>query len=91
MRKHTIWQDGKQTDVLFTSEEEAEQDTIEAQVLEEKPMRNWLEKMQESDTIISRTLEDLIDIIEAKYGESMINKHLKSKLNNKKLLRSTRP
>ncbi|MBF0358839.1 MAG: hypothetical protein HQL70_09545 [Magnetococcales bacterium] len=65
MRKHTIFQNGKQEDIPFTPEEEAAEDLREAELLAKKPMEKWVLEMVATDAImvagLARTLEDLLD------------------------------
>lgn len=91
-RFNTIWnsKQKKQIDIPFTVEEELARDIEEELANSEKPMRDWLQKMNQSDSEMTRTQEDLIDHLENYHGEK-INHELKAKRNKKKEIRSRKP
>lgn len=74
--------------VPFTPEEETARDAEEAQYLAEKPMNDWLDQMNASDSsMLPRTLEDLI----TGNPSLTLNTDLKAKYDAKVALRASKP
>lgn len=86
MTRHYMTVDGP---VPFTPEEEASADAREAQIAAEKPMKDWVIMMQESDANdMSREMEDHItDHHEGIAG----NQYSQIKYDAKKMKRSQKP
>ena len=73
------------TEIEITERNQRKENHIAAQ-----PMREWLQKMSQSDFEMTRTQEDLIDHLTNDHGEK-INPELEIKRNRKKQLRSRKP
>jgi hypothetical protein len=81
-------QTGVETQREMTTEERASSDTITAQELADKPMREWKEKIAETDAGMPRYLEDHItDDHDGVAG----NEFLQAKYDGKKALRLEKP
>ena len=74
--------------VDFTQEEEIARDAEELAWANEKPMNDWKSSMQETDSGMSRTMEDILDGMPDKSGVAQITL---DKLQVKKDLRATKP
>ena len=75
-------------DIPFTQEEEDARDVEEAKWKAEKPMNDWKDTMNESDSsMIPRWSEDILDMI----GTTDLAEQTLYKYNAKKALRATKP
>ena len=77
-----------QGNVAFTEEEETARDAEELAWTNAKPMNDWMESMQETDSGMSRVNEDILDGMPDKSGVAQITL---DKLKEKKDLRATKP
>ena len=74
--------------IPFTAEEEIAWDKQAAKSEVEKPMKEWLSSMNESDSsMIPRSLEDVLDMV----GTTDLAEQTLDKYNSKKALRATKP
>lgn len=79
---------GEETQREKTAEEQTSSDTITAQELADKPMREWKEKIAETDAGMPRYFEDHI----TDYHDGVAgNEFLQAKYDKKRALRSERP
>ena len=74
--------------IMFTAEEETARDVKEAKWLADKPMKDWLQEINDSDgELIPRYLEDLItDKFDGNAGSN-----LQTRYDEKVALRATKP
>ena len=79
---------GVETQREMTAEEQAVSDIIIAQELADKPMREWKEKIAETDAGMPRYLEDHI---KDDHDGVASNEFLQTKYDDKKALRATKP
>jgi hypothetical protein len=79
--------------VPFTPEEEAAADAIEAADAAAAPLRDWEAVMVESDSLMTRDVEDLIDtlLVTEVLAEAQLPTNLAEALIEKKALRGTKP
>tara|TARA_R110000737_G_scaffold34245_1_gene52692 strand:- start:184 stop:444 length:261 start_codon:yes stop_codon:yes gene_type:complete len=79
--------------VPFTPEEEAAADAIEAADASETPMREWEAVMVESDSLMTRDVEDLIDtlLVTEVLAEAQLPTNLSEARTEKKALRGSKP
>ena len=79
--------------VPFTPEEEAAADAIEAADAAEAPMREWEAVMVESDPLMTRDVEDLIDtlLVTEVLAEAQLPTNLAEARTEKKALRGSKP
>jgi hypothetical protein len=79
--------------VPFTPEEEAAADAIEAADASETPMREWEAVMVESDSLMTRDVEDLIDtlLVTEVLLEGQLPTNLSEARTEKKALRGSKP
>jgi len=74
--------------IQYTAQEEIDRDVKEAQELADKPMREWKQKIVETDSSMPRYLEDHItDHHDGVAG----NEFIQGKYDDKKALRATKP
>lgn len=74
---------------LLTPDEQAEYDARQTEASNDKPMEDWRTQMAATD-ILSRTLEDIIDVLTQSQRDSLAPETL-GKYTNKKLIRSQKP
>ena len=72
--------------VPFTNQEEIDRDAEELAVANEKPMRDWKESMQGTDSGMPRFLEDLITS-----NSLVIPAEMKKRYDDKSKIRGERP
>jgi len=79
--------------VPFTPEEEAAADAIEAADAAAAPMREWEAVMVESDSLMTRDVEDLIDtlLVTEVLAEAQLPTNLSEARTEKKALRGSKP
>ena len=79
--------------VPFTPEEEAAADAIEAADAAETPLRDWEAVMVESDSLMTRDVEDLIDtlLVTEVLAEAQLPTNLSEARTEKKALRGSKP
>ena len=79
--------------VPFTPEEEAAADAIEAADAAAAPMREWEAVMVESDSLMTRDVEDLIDtlLVTEVLAEAQLPTNLSESPTEKKALRGSKP
>jgi len=79
--------------VPFTPEEEAAADAIEAADAAAAPMREWEAVMVESDSLMTRDVEDLIDtlLVTEVLLEDQLPTNLSEARTEKKALRGSKP
>ena len=79
--------------VPFTPEEEAAADAIEAADASETPMREWEAVMVESDSLMTRDVEDLIDtlLVTEVLLEGQLPTNLSEARTEKKAFRGSKP
>jgi len=74
--------------IMFTVEEETARDAKEVKWLADKPMKNWLQEINDSDgELIPRYLEDLI----TDNPSLTIHEKMKKRYDDKVALRATKP
>jgi len=85
MTRHHMTSDGP---VPFTQKEETARDAEELAWTNAKPMNDWKDSMQGTDSDMPRTMEDILDGMADKSGVPQITL---DKLQAKKDLRATKP
>lgn len=61
-----------------------------AEILSERPDKDWEASMKESDNILPKYVEDIIDVL-TQTQRNLMAKDTLDKYNNKKILRSKKP
>lgn len=74
----------------LTLEQEETREIEEKEFLEKKPLNDWLQEVSAYDNIMSRALEDVIDVLN-NTTRGKINQNTLDKYNFKKEIRSRKP